>query len=94
MGRYITTIGLRPEVVPAYLRIKETEGNFSEWISNHILQYSEEDAILQQRLDAMRRQVNVLKSQFKRLYDHNGVVRREVAKQGFESLENVGLGDL
>lgn len=94
MGRYITTIGLRPEVVPAYLRIKETEGNFSEWISDLIQRYDEDEETHHARIDAHKRRINAIVAEFKRLYDNNGVVRRECGKEAYKLLEMIGMGDI
>jgi len=94
MGRYITTIGLRPECVPAYTRIKDTEGNFSEWISNLLLSYDNDGEEQLALTDALRRRIRALECEFKRLYADNGVVRKECRKDAYKLLEMIGQGDI
>lgn len=92
MGRYITTIGLRPECVEAYIRIKNREGNFSEWISNLILAIDAGDEGQIMLIDALRRQLKALKGEINQLYKNNGVVRKELTKQIYLNLQ-LAIGD-
>lgn len=94
MGRYITTIGLRPEAIPAYTRIKETNVNFSEFISDMLIAYDDGETATLLRIDALRRQINTLKTQLKDLYSNNGVVRKELSKEKYQFLQSVARGDL
>ena len=93
MGRYITTIGLRPECMQAYMRIKETEGNFSEWISNLLIAYDEGEEAQLMRIDALRRQIDGMRSELKQLYANNGLVRKELRKECYRVLEMNAMGD-
>jgi len=93
MGRYITTIGLRPECMQAYMRIKETEGNFSEWISNLLIAYDEGEEANIQRIDALRRRIRAITGELKHLYANNGVVRKELRKEIYRVLELECMGD-
>ena len=80
--------------MPAYTRIKDTEGNFSEWISNLLLSYDNDGEEQLALTDALRRRIKALESEFKRLYDNNGVVRRECRKDAYRGLEMIGQGDI
>lgn len=80
--------------MPAYLRIKEREPNFSEWIGNLLIAIDEGEEAHILRSDALRRQLKAIIGEFKRLYAENGVVRREVQKECYKMLEMVGMGDL
>jgi hypothetical protein len=93
MGRYITTIGLRPDSMQAYLRIKETEGNFSEWISNLLISYDMEGESQLALIDALRRRNRAIINELLTLYNNNGVVRKELRKDCYPVLESICLGD-
>jgi nicotinic acid phosphoribosyltransferase len=96
MARLITTIGIRPELLPNYEQIRSDSGNFSEWVCQRIQSWTEDTGVTEKRLDAYKRQLTTLKAQFKRLADNNGVVRREVNKNvdAFYALLDAMEGDL
>tara|TARA_Y100000401_G_C8325019_1_gene227681 strand:+ start:1854 stop:2099 length:246 start_codon:yes stop_codon:yes gene_type:complete len=77
----------------AYMRIKETEGNFSEWISNLLIAYDEGEEPQLVRIDALRRQIAGMRSELKQLYANNGVVRKELRKECYRVLEMNAMGD-
>ena len=77
----------------AYMRIKETEGNFSEWISNLLIAYDEGEEAQLMRIDALRRQIDGMRSELKQLYANNGLVRKELRKECYRVLEMNAMGD-
>ena len=79
--------------MPAYMRIKETEGNFSEWISNLLIAYDEGEEAQIQRIDALRRRIRAITTELKHLYANNGVVRKELRKEIYRVLELECMGD-
>ena len=98
MGRYITTIGLKPEAMTAYKEIKQSVGSFSDYISNLLIaQHEGEDTTLL-RLDALLRyrerlegKLDRLTNQLRDLYNNNGLVRKELKKAKFDMLEEICL---
>lgn len=79
--------------MPAYERIKTTESNFSEWISNLLISYDEGEEPQLMRIDALRRQLAGMRAELKQLYANNGVVRKELRKPCYRVLEMNAMGD-
>ena len=77
----------------AYQRIKETEGNFSEWISNLVIAYDNGELANIAMIDALRRRIRSITNELQLLYNNNGVVRREMTKNCYPILEGICLGD-
>lgn len=77
----------------AYERIKATEGNFSEWISNLLISYDTGGEGQLQLIDALRRRNKAIINELKLLYSNNGVVRKELQKDCYPILEGICLGD-
>jgi len=77
----------------AYERIKDTEGNFSEWISNLLIDYDAGKEANLMKIDALRRRKRAIINELLLLYRTNGVVRKELRKDCYPILESICLGD-
>lgn len=80
MARFITTIGIRPELMKKYEAIIDDCGNFSEWVCNRIeAAYAGDEALLMQ-IDALKRQREGARAEMSRLYRHNAAIRKIINK--------------
>ena len=80
MARFITTIGIRPELMKKYEAIIDDCGNFSEWVCNRIeAAYAGDEALLMQ-IDALKRQREGARAEMSRLYRNNPAIRKIVNK--------------
>ena len=78
MARMITTVAIRPELVPKYEMIVAETGNFSQWVCNRIEGAFNGDEALLLQIDGLKRQMLAIKKEISILFKGHGLIRKEI----------------